>query len=126
MSARTYAEALFASTRRAGRARQVWAKVRGQSRRLLDLNTVASTCVSGDRRAAGTQTVPIGQIRGSEGRCEDFDVAFHPLKAHTEDRWLSVARANEYDRGCHRLSGSRLAQCISSATGTIASRSPLH
>ena len=93
MSARSYAEALFASARRAGRAGQVWARLRGQSRRLLDLNTVASTCVSGDRRAAGTQTVPIGQIRGSEGRCEDFDVAFHPLKEHAEERWVSVARA---------------------------------
>ena len=92
MSTRTYAEALYASARRAGRARQLWARLRGQSHCLLDLNTVASSTV-GDRRAAGTQTVPIRQIRGSEGRCEDFDVAFRPLKEHTEHRWVSVARA---------------------------------
>ena len=35
----------------------------------------------------------LGQIRGSEGRCQDFDVAFHPLKQHAEERWVSVARA---------------------------------
>ena len=93
MSATSYASALYASARRAGRLRQVWAKLWGQSRRLLDLNTVADTCAVGDRRAAGTQTVPIRQIRGSEGRCDDFDVAFRPLAEHTEDRWVSVARA---------------------------------
>src|SRR5262245_17583478 len=93
MSSRTYAEALFASARRAGRARQVWARLRGQSMRLLDLSRVASANTIGDRRAAGVQIVPIDQIRGSEGRCEDFDCAFHPLREYIEERWVSVARA---------------------------------
>jgi hypothetical protein len=93
MSNRSYVEALFASARRAGRARQVWAKLRGQSRRLLDLHSVVACSTVGDRRAAGMQTVAIGQIRGSEGRCDDFDIGFRPLKEHTEERWLSVARA---------------------------------
>ena len=93
MSSRSYAEALFASARRAGRARQVWARLRGHSRRLLDLHSVAACSTVGDRRAAGMQTVAIGQIRGSEGRCEDFDCAFHPLREYTEERWVSVARA---------------------------------
>jgi hypothetical protein len=93
MSTRTYAEALFASSRRAGRARQLWARLRGHSRRLLDLHTVAASGTVGDRRAAGMQTVAIRQICGSEGRCEDFDISFHPLKEHAEDRWVSVARA---------------------------------
>src|SRR5262245_56737614 len=93
MSTRTYAEALFTSSRRAGRAGQVWARLRGHSRRLLDLSTVAAASARGDRRAAGTQTVPIRWIRGSEGRCEDFDVEFHPLKQHAEERWVSVASA---------------------------------
>src|SRR5262249_49583669 len=99
MSSTNIASALYARSCHAGRVGRIWAKLRGQSRRLLDLNTVAAASAIGDRRAAGTQTVPIGQIRGSEGRCEDFDVAFHPLKAHTEDRWLSVAKANLRGRG---------------------------
>jgi hypothetical protein len=45
------------------------------------------------RRHAGLQTVPIGRIRGSEGRCNDFDRDFNPLQRHTEGRWRSVARA---------------------------------
>jgi hypothetical protein len=93
MSTRSYAESLFASARRAGRARQLWANLRGQSYRLLDLTTVAATCTIGDRRAAGMQTVSIRRIRGSEGRGDDFDVAFRPLKEHGEARWVSVARA---------------------------------
>jgi len=93
MSTRSYAEALFASARRAGRLRQAWARLHGQSRRLLDLHTVAASSTVGDRRAAGTQIVPIRQIHGSEGRCEDFDAEFHPLREHTEERWVSVARA---------------------------------
>jgi len=97
MSSMSYASALYSSAHCAGRVRQAWAKLRGQSCRLLDLTTVAATCTIGDRRAAGMQTVSIRQIRGSEGRCDDFDVAFRPLKQHTEARWLNVARA--YLRG---------------------------
>jgi hypothetical protein len=95
----SYAGALFASARRTARVRQIWAKLRGQSRRLLDLTTVAAASAIGDRRAAGMQTIPIRQICGSEGRCDDFDMAFHALQTHTEDRWVSVARANLRGRG---------------------------
>ncbi len=91
------ASSLYARACRAGWVGQLWAGLLGQSRRLLDLTAVAASCAISNRHAAGTQTVPIRQIGGSEGRCEDFDLAFHPLKAHTEDRWVSVARA--YMRG---------------------------
>jgi hypothetical protein len=94
-----YAESRYTSARRAGRARLIWARLRGQQNQLLDLTAVTASCTIGDRRAAGIKIVPIQQIRGSEGRCEDFDAAFHPLKAHTEDRWLSVAKANVRGRG---------------------------
>jgi len=97
MSSTSIASALYAHSCRAGRVAQIWARLRGQSRQLLDLTAVAAAGAIGDRRAAGTQTVPIDQICGSEGRCADFDRAFHPLKAHTEERWISVARA--YMRG---------------------------
>jgi hypothetical protein len=97
MSSTSYASALYSSAHHAARLRQAWAKVRGQSCRLLDLTMVAATCTIGDRRAAGMQTVEIRRIRGSEGRPDDFDVTFRPLKVHTEARWVSVARA--YLRG---------------------------
>jgi hypothetical protein len=37
--------------------------------------------------------VPIRHIRGSEGRCRDFDPCFRPLGIHNRGRWLSVAAA---------------------------------
>jgi hypothetical protein len=39
----------------------------------------------------GTLSVPVGQIRGSEGRCRDFDQAFYPTQFHTYGRWMSIA-----------------------------------
>jgi len=84
---------LYISACRAAWVSQIWAKLQGQPRRLRDLTAVAASGAVGDRRAARTQAVPIHQICGSEGRCEDFDSAFRPLKGHTQDRWLNVARA---------------------------------
>lgn len=41
----------------------------------------------------GTTTVPLAQIRGSEGKSSDFDRDFRPLKAHIRERWVSLAAA---------------------------------
>ena len=35
----------------------------------------------------------IDQIKGSEGRSQDFDQDFNPLKLRNQGRWLSIARA---------------------------------
>ena len=88
------ASARYASAHAAARLRQLWARLRGQSRRLVALTAVAAACTIHARHDAGKRTVPIRQIRGSEGRCDDFDVAFLPLKEHTETRWLYVASAS--------------------------------
>ena len=42
---------------------------------------------------AGTHTVPISHILGSENRCRDFDGNFRPLQQHTQERWINVAKA---------------------------------
>jgi hypothetical protein len=39
------------------------------------------------------RTVEMARIRGSEGRSEDFDGAFRPLKEHARGKWMSVALA---------------------------------
>lgn len=44
-------------------------------------------------RYTGGQSVCIDQIKGSEGRCGDFDQDFNPLKSHNRDRWIGVASA---------------------------------
>jgi hypothetical protein len=72
---------------------KVWAKVTGRSRRLLDLNAVRASCRVRGSHYAGTRAVPIDQIRGSEGRSDDFDVDFRPTSNRTRGRWISVAAA---------------------------------
>jgi hypothetical protein len=65
---------------------------------LRDLSEIENRCRVEGRSHAGLHTVPIGQIRGSEGRCSDFDRDFHPLQDHSRGRWLRVARARDEDK----------------------------
>ncbi len=62
-------------------------------RHLLDLETVRPAHAVHGSHYIGIRQVPIRQIRGSEGRCSDFDASFRPLNIHNEWRWLSVATA---------------------------------
>jgi hypothetical protein len=78
-----------------GRRGQIWSTLVKRSRRLLDLASVEAHCVVSARCDAGLRTVPIDQIRGSEGRVGDFDCDFHPLRYHTQERWLGIAAARQ-------------------------------
>jgi len=46
-----------------------------------------------DARTLRTVIVPLDKIVGSEGRSDDFDACFRPLKWHNRERWISVAAA---------------------------------
>lgn len=83
----------FRSALAQGWLAKVWAKVTGCSRRLLDLNAVRASCQVRSSRYGGTRAVPIDQIRGSEGRSDDFDADFRPTSNRTRGRWMSVAAA---------------------------------
>jgi hypothetical protein len=65
----------------------------GHSRRLIDLAEVGVACTADAPRHVGMRTVPIDQIRGSQGRSNDFDRDSNPLQARTRNRWLGIARA---------------------------------
>jgi hypothetical protein len=65
----------------------------GRSRSLLDLATEVSQTKIHSQHYAGSRTVPMDRIRGSEGRSVDFDCDFNPLHTRTRDRWMSVAIA---------------------------------
>jgi hypothetical protein len=85
--------ALYSSARSRGRRNRIWSKLTGRSCNLLSLADVDAACTVCSRRHAGLRTVPISHIRGSEGRCNDFDAEFNPLQSHTAGRWRSVAKA---------------------------------
>jgi hypothetical protein len=73
---------------------KLWSTVTGKRRELKNLYDVEKAVEVRTRTHAGLQLVPINRIQGSEGRCEDFDADFRPLRGHTKDRWVGVAMAH--------------------------------
>jgi hypothetical protein len=90
-TARMFAYEQFEKLIASGKLRRLWAKVRGQSRRLLDLNEYLMGCTLTEQRYAGTRAVPVDQIRGSENRTEDFDTDFYPVAEYMQHKWINVA-----------------------------------
>jgi hypothetical protein len=74
---------------------RVWSALNGLPCRLLDLATIQAACDVRSRHVAGIRPVPIREIRGSDGRSEDFDADFRPLRPHTKDRWMEIAVAQQ-------------------------------
>jgi hypothetical protein len=62
---------------------------------LFTLQEIEDNCAVHAHHDAGTRTVPIRQIRGSENRCGDFDRDFNPLHDQNKGRWLSIAGARQ-------------------------------
>lgn len=86
-------DTLYHEARKRARLAGARSFLTGEPRQLLSLTEFDATCKVQARRHAGLKTVPISQIRGSEGRCGDFDRYFNPLQTHTAGRWRSVATA---------------------------------
>jgi hypothetical protein len=95
--ARQSAVQLYLWKRGQGWPRRLWLLLTGHSGNLLDLTSMQTCDAARSGRAAGITAVPIVQIRGSEGRCADFDADFRPRRKHCRDRWLSVATARIRD-----------------------------
>ena len=68
----------------------------GRTRRLLDLGTVVYEGRIRSQHYAGSRTVLINSIKGSEGRSRDFDCDFNPIQSRTMDRWVSIAMARSF------------------------------
>ena len=73
--------------------KKILSTITGHSRSLLDLWTEVSKSRIVRQHYAGSRTVAIHRIKGSEGRSDDFDCEFNPLHPRTRDRWISVALA---------------------------------
>lgn len=81
----------FERAQRQAKIRQLWARIGRHSRCLFDLNHVH--CATADRHYVGLRVAPLDSIRGSEGRCRDFDCDFLPLQPALAERWVSVYMA---------------------------------
>ena len=91
------ARQLYHSVRQQGLINRFVASFKGRraAQRLIDLNDFTGGRTSSARHYAGILTVCLSDIRGSVGRCDDFDADFHPLETNTEQRWLRVATARQ-------------------------------
>lgn len=92
------ANSLFAQARKRARRGQFWSSLTGRSRDLLDLKQVKSACTIEAESDGGICTVPLSQIRGSEGRSRYFDRDFNPLHDQARGRWLNIAKARQQDK----------------------------
>lgn len=84
---------LYRCARHVGVWAKLWSALTGQPRTLADLGAAraASTLIA--RHYDGIQTVPIGLIQGSQGRSQDFDAGFRPLRSDNRERWVRIATA---------------------------------
>lgn len=89
------AAALYAYARNLGQRGGLGFVLSGRPRCLLNLAEVDTGGDLRTRPCEGIQTVPLGQIRGSEGRSGDFDRDFNPLQDRCRQRWLNVAVARQ-------------------------------
>jgi hypothetical protein len=84
---------LYDRARSRGCLHRLWYSLTRRRTQLLDLEQIEASGTVHDRCYAGIQTVPLGQIGGSSGRCHDFDSAFYPRQNHNKGRWLNIAVA---------------------------------
>ena len=78
-----------------GQLSRLWERLSGSSLRLLTLVEIEKSLKVHNRHFAGIQSVLIRQIRGTEGRSEDFDAGFSSLNERSKSRWLSIATARK-------------------------------
>jgi hypothetical protein len=83
-----------------GKKDRLLAALTNKKNHLLSIEHISNGKEIYPRNGSGLQTVPIKMIQGSEGRSEDFDRSFNPIKTHNMHRWMGVAT--------QRLKGSAL------------------
>lgn len=87
----------FEALRRRAFYHRLWCGLTDQRHQLLDLEQVQKQGAAQRRRHGGIQLVTIAQICGSEGRSQDFDANFCPLKPHSRERWVNIVLARQAD-----------------------------
>lgn len=85
----------FDALQRQAKLSQLWASLTRRVRPLLCMDRLYRQAKVDRQYYAGAQAVPVAAIRGSVGRCGDFDVEFRPLWSHNRERWINIAVAHE-------------------------------
>lgn len=94
---RTEAGEKFDTLQRRARLSQLWSGLTRRGQPLLCMEGFYRRARINHAYYAGVQSVPVSAIRGSVGRCGDFDVEFRPLRSHNRERWINIAVAREQE-----------------------------
>lgn len=90
---RVFINPLFENARSRARYGKIKSILHGRSRRLVELEELIQDATIVSQYSLGIQTVCIHRIQGTEGRNNDFDCDFNPLKSNNRDRWINIASA---------------------------------
>ncbi len=71
---------------------RAWNWVARRTSHLLELDETLCSADMENSHYGGMRSVKIDRIRGTEGKADSFDDAFHPLRETSLGRWLNVAR----------------------------------
>jgi hypothetical protein len=85
---------VYRRARQRARLARLVARITGRGVRLQHLASALNGQPLVASHSAGLRAVRLESIRGSEGRCEDFDRAFRPTSERTRERWMRVALAH--------------------------------
>ncbi|NJN18404.1 MAG: ParB N-terminal domain-containing protein [Oscillochloris sp.] len=91
IQARLLAHRYFDRVRRQAFLRGIWYTLSGRSIRLLRLSDLPGADIGGAARPGETGEVHMHEIIGSEGRADDFDCCFAPLREQDRERWVTLA-----------------------------------
>ncbi len=83
----------FEKARSRGRMQSLLSSLSWKNSDLLSLYAVTELIKPKNETYLGMRTIPVNQIIGSEGRYQDFSLAFYPKKELLRSRWRSVDRA---------------------------------
>ena len=83
----------FEKARTRGRMQSLMSSLAWKNSDLLSLYAVTELIKPKNETYLGMRTIPVDKIIGSEGRYQDFSLAFYPKKELLRSRWQSIDRA---------------------------------
>ncbi len=83
----------FEKARSRGRIQSLLSSLAWKNSDLLSFYAVTELIKPRNETYLGMRTIPVKQIIGSEGRYQDFSLAFYPKKELLRARWRSIDRA---------------------------------
>jgi hypothetical protein len=66
-------------------------KLTRRDSKLKDLEELLECCPPASSHYVGLRSIAIDQIQGTEGKADEFDRGFYPIRERTRSRWMEIA-----------------------------------